>query len=162
MFKASVLNYPHPFEDPDSTILELSAKMLTRIEALEANLEDHLGITRSAGEEVNVEHLVENICEFYQGLAEQFYWVSRKIRQCVEFTGRKRCYGEGEIVERVHGKAMESVGRKLEVYDQIKGIERVLAARDPYLTLEKEKEVNTDERESPSPSVFSFMPHGRK
>ena len=93
MFQDIVNDSKHTFHDPDLYVMEFAARLLNRIEQLHINLEDIMRIDEMQVQDVDMQRLLEQLCQYYQLLAERLYEAHQKVKECANMAVRKQSLG---------------------------------------------------------------------
>lgn len=129
IFKALATNTPMSIEDPDTSILAIAGTLLHKVTNLDNSLAHYFSQSASSEEQLDLLAVTENLCHYYQSVAEQLYEVNEKMKKCINLVSREN-YQDGEdVIRKIKAKANEIVTKKLDAYYKINEIENLLAER---------------------------------
>lgn len=126
IFKGFITSTPQTIQDPDDYLLAVAASLTAKIDNLAKNLDECLFLlssTQDQEEETDdVLILVQNLCLYYQKVAEEVFRVNEKIRKTVGLMEREKHWKQGQMEKKLREKVRVSMTKKLEAYNLINEI----------------------------------------
>ena len=126
--------------------IQIASKLLNKLETLERSLDDNLGIMNMEVSEVDSDAVLKNLCEYYTNLTGKLYDSHLKLQRLMKKIAWSKGYETEEaIVKKVEEKSNKLISKRMEMYNKIRDIEKIIEARNPFIPIERNENESQNE-----------------